>query len=239
MIPNDLKFLPANDSPSGDLGSGEKEIELDRLIERGLSTASGAADREACHRLSNSVYHRFREIATRLMERQRPDHTLQPTALAHEAWIRLANAEILAALADSHLLFTVAELAMRHILTDHWRHRQRKGPGKWQRVPLNEGQAAAPQAPESSVDLEAMEQALCHLAASKPRACLVARLHKLFGLPLPQVAEVVGISLPTAERDWRVARCGSAHASSPRRRRPSHESRRTRPPRPRAVRANP
>jgi RNA polymerase sigma factor (TIGR02999 family) len=174
--------------------------ELDALL-----AASRDGDTAARDRLVALLYDDLRRAAARLMRRARPDHTLQPSALVHEALLKLLAGDTLRTAADRQHLYRAAVQAMRQVLTDHHRHRaSRRGPGRWGRHPLDvvldhltSGQGVA---------VEALGEALDRLAAVDARACLVTTFRFFLGLSLAEAAEALEIAEATAERDWRFAR---------------------------------
>src|SRR5262245_13527052 len=108
--------------------------DLTALIADARRGGEGAMDR-----LVEAIYGELRRIATGLMQRERPGHTLQPSALVHEALLRLLEGDTLADVPNRHCLFAAAAKAMRRVLIDHARRRRaRKREGHWVRVPLDE-----------------------------------------------------------------------------------------------------
>jgi RNA polymerase sigma-70 factor, ECF subfamily len=149
------------------------------------------------------VYEELRRVATRLMRKERADHTLSPTAVVHEAVIRLLGDQNFHA-SDSDLLMASASRAMREILIEHARHRAaiRRG-GSWHRVALD---IVADHLVDQEVDLAALHDALDRLARLNPRQSKVITLRYYAGLTVPEVASALGVSVVTVERDWRVGR---------------------------------
>jgi len=149
------------------------------------------------------VYDRLREIAAAQLRNQRPDHTLQATALVHEAYIRLAGAEELDWKDRTHF-FASAARVMRNILIDYARTRGRvKRGGGRARVSLEEiAEAGSP----GDVDIGELGEALEHLARVSRRQSDVVTLRFLGGLTVDEVAATLGVSKRTAEDDWRIAR---------------------------------
>jgi RNA polymerase sigma-70 factor, ECF subfamily len=137
------------------------------------------------------------------MRRERRNHTLEPTALVHEAYLKLVD-QRRAAWQNRGQFFGVASQMMRRILVDRARaRRMAKRSGRWARVTLDDGaRAAAP----VSVDVLDLDAALTRLAAFDARKCQLAELRFFGGLSLEETGEVLGISVATAERDWRAAR---------------------------------
>lgn len=149
------------------------------------------------------VYNELRRVAGRYMRGERPDHTLQPTALVHEAYLRLVGQREVAWQNRSHF-FAVASRLMRNILVDHARARQaHKRGGQDQKVTFDE---ALERAGGESTDLLALDEALTHLAERDPRQARMVELRFFGGLSEKEAAEVLGISVRTVKRDWAVAR---------------------------------
>jgi RNA polymerase sigma factor (TIGR02999 family) len=163
---------------------------------------AGRPDAQA--RLVAAIYDELRRIASRLMRRERPDHTLQGSALVNEALLRLLSGEALADAPDRRYLFGAAAQAMRQVLVDHARRRQTsKRPGKHARVPLDGVLAAFD---ERGLDVIALHEALQRLAQAHPRPAQVVELRFFGGLSVPEVAEALEVSDTTVEGDWRFAR---------------------------------
>ena len=155
-----------------------------------------AGDEQARGELLTLVYDELRRVASRLMRGERPDHTLSPTAVVHEAVFDRAP--------DRSYLFASAARAMREVLIDHARRRgaDRRGGGR-RRVPLDpvidyfDGQG---------LDLVAVHEALDRLAERDERQAQVMTLRYFGGMTVPEVAKALGVSVVTVERDWRLAR---------------------------------
>lgn len=167
-----------------------------------LKKASGGDD-SAVRRLMPLVYNELRALAESYLQRERPDHTLQATALVHEAYVRLIKQEDVEWQNRAHF-FGVAAQAIRRILVDHARGRQRaKRGGNRQRVHLDEDIALTK---EPDLDLLALNEAMEKLAAFHERAARVVELRFFGGLSREEVAEFLGVSLRTVGDDWRLAR---------------------------------
>lgn len=149
------------------------------------------------------VYDELHDLAEGYLRRERKDHTLQPTALVHEAFLRLVDQSRVDWRGRTHF-FGVAAQAMKRILIDHARRRRRaKRGGDWRRVALDD--AVVP--PELvDVDLVALHDALETLAELDPRQARVVELRFLGGLTVNEVAEVLGVSKRTVEGDWTHAK---------------------------------
>jgi RNA polymerase sigma-70 factor, ECF subfamily len=163
-----------------------------------------AGDQRARDRLVGAVYGEFHRIAEGLMRRERPGHTLQPSALVNEAVVRLLDSDALAQAPHRRYLLTAAAQAMRQVLVDHARKRDaRKRAGGGQRVPLDDVLAhCAGQNP----DVLDLDEALERLMALDQRKGLVVILRYFAGLSVAEVAEVLDVSAATVEGDWRSAR---------------------------------
>ncbi|HEY5617728.1 MAG TPA: sigma-70 family RNA polymerase sigma factor [Vicinamibacterales bacterium] len=168
-----------------------------------LLHAWSAGDPTARDQLMTVVYQELRRRAAGQLRGERRGHTLQPTALVHEAYLRLVDQRRIV-WQNRGQFFGVACQMMRRILVDHARaHRMAKRSGQWARVTLDEAVRATPPVDVDVLDLDA---ALTRLAAFDPRKCLLAELRFFGGLSLEEAGEAVGISMATAERDWQAAR---------------------------------
>ncbi len=153
--------------------------------------------------LAPQVYKQLRRLAERYMRGERTDHTLPPTALVHEAYLRLVNQKSNRFQNRAHF-FAAAAQAMRFILVDHAKRRGRKKRiGGRSRVALPETLTSAD---EPTVDLLAVDEALADLAALRPEQASLIELRFFVGLSIAETAEVLGISTATVERTWRDAR---------------------------------
>jgi RNA polymerase sigma factor (TIGR02999 family) len=158
-----------------------------------------------------AVYAELRRLAAARLAREKPGHTLDATALVHEAYLRLHGA---LALADRGQFFRAAAEAMRRILVDHARRKRadkRGGGGK--RFELAEGDRVAVPDPDT---LLAIDEALTALAAEDPQAADVARLRLFAGLSVEEAADALALSRATAFRDWAYARAWLTAALDPR-----------------------
>jgi RNA polymerase sigma factor (TIGR02999 family) len=159
-------------------------------------------------RLLELVYGELRRMAAGYLAQERTGHTLQPTALVHEAFLRLIDQSQVEWQGRAHFLGLAAQ-AMRRILVDHARAKQRgKRGGGWARVEL-EGVEDATGVAE--LDLVAVDAALERLRAVSERQARVVELRFFAGLPAEAAAEALGVSLSTIEREWRFARAWLAH----------------------------
>lgn len=159
--------------------------------------------REVVPQLVEMVYCELRRIAAGRMQAERPSHTLTPTALVHEAYLRLAGSADLQFQDRTHF-FAVAAQAMRRILVDHARARcaARRGGGPGS-TPLEGIDVAVPQSDEELVELD---DALLRLAEFSPRQGSVVEMRYFAGLTEDEVAEVLGVTRRTVNRDWQMAR---------------------------------
>jgi RNA polymerase sigma-70 factor (ECF subfamily) len=159
---------------------------------------------DATERLVRAIYDELRRIAGGLMRREGPGHTLQPSALVHEALLRLLDGDALADVPNRRYLFSAAAQAMRQVLVDHARRRHAaKRLGGRTRLPLDEALVAFE---EQGLDVVALHDALDPLARSNPRQAQVVTLRFFGGLSVPEVAETLEVSDTTVEGDWRFAR---------------------------------
>ena len=173
----------------------------DSSVTRLLEQAQ-AGDAAALGRLLDVVYAELKHIAAAQMRGERPDHTLQPTALVHEAFIRLVGNGT-PTFADRAHFLNAASRVMRRVLVDHARARKAAKRGNALRITLDEALVAAPM---PDVDMLVLDDALNRLAAAGPRWAQVVELRFFGGLELAEVAEVVGVSVATIKRDWQFAR---------------------------------
>jgi RNA polymerase sigma factor (TIGR02999 family) len=169
--------------------------EMLKAIERGDARAAGE--------LLPLVYDELRKLAACRMAREAPGQTLQPTALVHEAWLKLASNEALRWDSRAHFFGAAAE-AMRRILIDNVRRKQalRHGGGQ-QRCDVEEIQIAAPAADDQ---LLAINEALERLASQDPSKAELVKLRYFVGLSIEEAAGLLGISEATAKRWWTFAR---------------------------------
>ncbi len=170
-------------------------------ITRWLS-AIDSGDGHGAEELLPLVYDDLRRLAAQQMASQQPGHTLQPTALVHEAWVRLA--------AENHgwesrrHFFAAAAEAMRRILVDQARRRKRlKRGGDQEHADLDSIDVAMEATPE---DILRVHEALDDLAAEDPVKADLVKLRFFVGLRIPEAAEILGISPATAKRHWAYSR---------------------------------
>ncbi len=160
-------------------------------------------DREAESALVPLVYDELRRLARRYMRHERPDHTLQSTALVHEAYLKLIEQRETAWQNRAHF-FGVASQLMRRILMDHARTKlAKKRGGSQQKISLDDAVAFSPAQSEQFL---AVDEALDRLSQLNPRQGRIVELRFFGGLTDEEVAEVLAISTRTVKRDWSVAR---------------------------------
>lgn len=177
--------------------SKSKPGDVTRLLE-----SWGTGSDTALDELMPLVYSELRTIAAGQLRRERPDHTLQTTALVNEAFLRLVDQDRVQ-WQSRNQFFAVAAKAMRRILVDYARRRRaRKRGGDPRRVPLDEVKIAV--APD--VDLLQLEDCLTRLEALDSRQARVVELRFFAGCTMEEIAEVLEISASTAKRQWRLAR---------------------------------
>jgi RNA polymerase sigma factor (TIGR02999 family) len=160
-------------------------------------------NREVEADLIPQIYPELRQLAARYMRRERRNHTLQPTALVHEAYERLVQQPQIPWQSRAHFYATASQL-MRHILVDHARTRQAaKRGGVQHQVTLDD--AILPTA-DPSVDILALHEALERLAKFDARQSRIVELHFFGGLTFEEIALVLDVSDRTVKRDWSMAR---------------------------------
>ena len=172
--------------------------ELTRLLQ-----CLGQGDEAAHEALLPLVYERLRGVAARVFQGERAGHTLQPTALVHDAWMKLVQ-EDHAAWQNRAQFFAVGATLMRRILVDHARARQSlKRGGGAERVTVHEGLAAEF---ENGADLLELDRALCKLARLDDRQHRIVELRFFSGLKVGEVADCLGVSVRTVEAEWTMAK---------------------------------
>lgn len=173
--------------------------DVTHIIEQLNQGETGAGDR-----LLEAVYHELHQLATRKIARERPGHTLQATALVHEAYLRLVGN--LDSLQGRRHFFAAAAEAMRRILIDHARRRAaaRHG-GDRQRIALDHLDIEVP-TDTDHVDVLALDEALTDFEAEEPDKANLVKLKYFAGMTNAEAAEAMGISVTTAERYWAYSR---------------------------------
>ncbi|HEY1375329.1 MAG TPA: ECF-type sigma factor [Gemmataceae bacterium] len=171
-----------------------------------LLTAGAAGDPRAAAELLPLLYDELRKLAAARLADEPPGQTLQPTALVHEAYLRLVGGSQPDDWNGRGHFFAAAAEAMRRILVEKARRKRRlRHGGDRHKQPLDgDGPAAEPAA--DAVDLLALDDALDRLAAAFPRRAALVQMRYFAGLTLPDVAGVLGISQSTAEADWTYAK---------------------------------
>ena len=169
-------------------------------------------DETALGQLTPIVYQELRRLAHAYMRRERPGHTLQTSALINEAYIKLVDHRGMRWQNRNHF-YAVAAQAMRRVLVDYARSRGylKRGGG----VRIVELDQAAAVAEQQAAELIALDDALTSLAALDPRKCLVVEMRYFGGMSADEVAEVLGVSSATVNRDWKTARAWLLRELSP------------------------
>jgi RNA polymerase sigma factor (TIGR02999 family) len=171
-----------------------------------LLNEAGGGDRKAAEELLPLVYAELRALAARNMRRERPDHTLQATALVHEAYLRLVGARGSVQWEGRLHFFAAAAQSMRRILVENARRRgrlKRGGGDGARRIDLDELNVTVDEAPD---DLLALDEALVEFAQKHPAEAQLVQLRYFAGLSRDQAAEAMNVSPATASRDWAFAR---------------------------------
>jgi RNA polymerase sigma factor (TIGR02999 family) len=183
----------------GSLFSMSGVSEITRILD-----AAQRGEPSAASELLPLVYGELRRLAAHKMAREAPGHTLQPTALVHEAWLRLVTPEQQAQFQNRAHFFGAAAEAMRRILVDRAREKKAlKRGGDWERVELESVEVFS-RMPDD--ELLALDEALDRLATVDTRAAEMVKLCFFVGLTQEEAARELGVSLATAERIWAFAR---------------------------------
>lgn len=161
-------------------------------------------NREALERLLPLVYDHLRDIANRALRGERPDHTLNSTALVHEAWLRLVELDRIGWRDRAHFFGACAQI-MRRVLISYARMRQaeKRGGAAVVAVPLDDVVLAARSRP---TELLALDEALARLEEMSPRQARIVECRYFAGMGVEETAEALGISPATVKREWTVAR---------------------------------
>ena len=178
--------------------AGTKSADVTRLLAQ-----AGGGDREAADALLPRVYEQLRAIAQERLADERPGHTLQATALVHEAYLRLVGPRDVPWAGRAHFYAAAAE-AIRQILIDY--ARRRKGPrhgGSVRQIPLNVADLAEEHDPTTILILD---EAISRLEMEDAPVAQVVRLRFYAGLSIEETARTMGVSAPTVKRCWRFAR---------------------------------
>ncbi|UUO06343.1 sigma-70 family RNA polymerase sigma factor [Blastopirellula sp. J2-11] len=169
-----------------------------------LLAALSRGETGAAEKLLPLVYSELKGIAGRQMQRERADHTLQPTALVHEAYLKLIDQSRVQWQGRTHFCAIAANI-MRRILVDHARGRNaaKRGAGA-QKIAIDEN--LTPDEPSREVDLVALDDALERLAQLNPRHARIVELRYFGGLTVEETAATLDISASTVKNDWRAAK---------------------------------
>jgi RNA polymerase sigma-70 factor, ECF subfamily len=175
------------------------QLEVTRLLVRLTDGDRGVLDE-----LLPLIYGELRRLAAGYLRRERVGHTLQPTALVHEAYLRLVDQTQVRWQNRAHFLGVAAQM-MRRILVDHARAREAgKRGGEFQKLSLDENVDAS--GGGRDLDLVALDDALERLAELDPQKSKIVELRFFGGLSVEETAEVLGVSAPTVKRQWRMAK---------------------------------
>ena len=175
----------------------QDEKEITQLLQ-----AWSAGDVESLERVLPLVYDELRRLAAAKMGRERRDHTLQPTALVHEAFLRLAELHRIRWRSRAHFFGAAAQI-MRRVLVDHARRHRAAKRGAGEELQLGEGLVLSD---EQAHEIAVLDDALHDLDRLDPRQGRVVELRYFGGFSVPETAEALGISAATVKRDWAVAR---------------------------------
>jgi len=158
---------------------------------------------EAVNQLVTLVYEELRRVAAGLLARERKDHTLQPTALLNEAFVKLLGTDVLQLAQDRRLFFGAAVRAMRQVLVDHARRRNadKRVEGR-QREPFDD---TLEYFKEQNLDVLAVHEALEQLSALNERQGQIVELRFFGGFTVPEIADLLGVSVSLVESDFRKA----------------------------------
>jgi RNA polymerase sigma factor (TIGR02999 family) len=206
-------LMGEDDKPSLTCAS-ENPVALRSLLLRGKVVGMGdvtcilaavkQGDASAADQLLPVLYGELRKLAAARLTQEKPGQTLQPTALVHEAYLRLTHGEHPQHWSSRGHFFAAAAEAMRRILVENARRKNQSARGgDFQRVPLDAANIAEKGASE---DLLALDESLGRLEAHDPTAAKLVKLRYFAGLTMSQSAEALGISQRTAERNWTYAR---------------------------------
>ncbi|MDQ4120630.1 MAG: sigma-70 family RNA polymerase sigma factor [Acidobacteriota bacterium] len=177
------------------MGEAQKDVTI-------LLNAASAGDESAPGRLLELVYEDLRRLAGAYMQNERDDHTLQPTALVHEAFIRLVDWQAVS-WENRAQFFAIAAQSMRRVLVDHARAKLTDKRNCGQKIALDE---AVSFPVEKEVDLLALEEVLQSLEKIDPRQAKIVELRFFGGLSTTETAHVLNISESTVKREWTFAR---------------------------------
>jgi RNA polymerase sigma factor (TIGR02999 family) len=171
-----------------------------------ILSAIEQGDPRAAEQLLPLVYEELRQLAAQRLAQEKAGQTLQPTALVHEAYLRLVDQDQAQSWDSRGHFFAAAAEAMRRILVEKARRKQRRRHGGGLRQqPLEENEPAIA-SPVDAIDLLALNEALDRLETASPRRARLVKLRYFAGLTLPEVAALLGIAQSTAEADWTYAK---------------------------------
>jgi RNA polymerase sigma factor (TIGR02999 family) len=169
-----------------------------------ILSAIEQGDAQASEQLLPLVYEDLRKLAAQKMAQETPGQTLQPTALVHEAYLRLVDAQQVQSWKSRGHFFAAAAEAMRRILIERYRHKSSaKAGGQLGRLDASD---IEPRMREHQVDILALNEALEELEKADPRAAAVVKVRYFTGLTTADAASALGVSLATAENDWAYAK---------------------------------
>ena len=161
-------------------------------------------NQEVVNEILPHIYDELRRLANSYLRRERSNHTLQPTALVHEAYMKLIDQKRVRWQNRAHF-FGIAAQVMRRILLDHARkHQADKRGGEVEKLPIEEEILIVSH--DKSAELIALDDALESLAKLDPQKARIVELRYFGGLSIEETAEVVGVSVPTINRQWRMAK---------------------------------
>jgi len=161
-----------------------------------------AGDEESLRRLVPLVYNELHRLAHHYLRKERPDHTLQTTALVHEAYLSLTKQEPIDLENRAHFLAVCANL-MRQILVQYARHRSASKRDAGYKLTLDDAVLLPKSRP---VDLVVLDEALNSLAKFDPQQCRIVELRFFSGLSIEETSQVLGVSPATVKRDWNAAK---------------------------------
>jgi RNA polymerase sigma factor (TIGR02999 family) len=220
-LPREVIFCCFSEANAADYralhgGAGRDTTATASEVTRLLRALTGGEPRDTT-RLMELVYGELRRLAAHFLAAERPDHTLQPTALVHEAYLKLVGQDAASWESRGHFM-AIAAQAMRRILVDHARGKGRAKRGSdWERVELDPEAHSATEVDDGApIDLVELDRLLDELAELSPRQAKVVELRFFAGLPVEAVAEALGTSPSTIERDWRFAKAWLTRAGEQR-----------------------
>lgn len=180
------------------------QVLSDRALPELIAPTLSAHESESAGRLLPEVYATLKQIAESYLGAERVDHTLQPTALVHEAYLRLAGDT--KGFADAPHFLACAATAMRHILVDHARRRTAKKRGTRERAMLLTSDSAALSGTSKELEVLELDDLLCTLSTLDARKARVVELRLFAGMTLDEIAVAIPAARSTIADDWAVAR---------------------------------